>query len=108
MTNTISFPEAVKNELLSIADKSGYVQVVEILRRGSSDELVFNSNEEAQAVVNVARIKLLDAQLKNPYWDDSEEEYNEDHEENFQEVQMGVFEKTVSYISQAFKIESKV
>ncbi len=108
MTNTISFPEVVKNELLAIADQSGYVQVIEILKRGNNDELVLNDEYEAQAVVNVARIKLLDTQLKNPYWDDSEENYNEDHEENFQEVQMGIFEKTVSYIGQVFELKTSV
>lgn len=102
----ISFPSSIKAELFSVATNNGYEQVIEILNRGESDELVINSIEEAQAVVDTARIKLLDTQLKYPFWDDSMENYSEAHEEAFQEVQMGIFEKTVSYIRQEFDVRT--
>ncbi|WP_339065786.1 hypothetical protein [Teredinibacter turnerae] len=100
----ISFPSEIKTELMSIAQNSGYSQVLEILSRGTEDELVLNGIEEAQAVADVAQIKLLDTQLKFPYWDSSRDNYNQAHENVFRNVQMGVFEITVSYIGQEFDI----
>lgn len=104
---TISFPSSIKAELIAISDAKKYIQVLEVLGRGTADELVLNDAEEAQAVVDVARVKLLDTQLKFPYWDDSKDNYIESHEDAFQEVQMGVFEKTVSYVGQAFSIRTE-
>ena len=103
---TLSFPSSVKAELLSLAQTNHYTQALDILNRGKDDELILNNLEEAQAVVDTARIKLLDTQLRFPFWDDTADNHNEAHEEAFQEVQMGIFEKTVSYISQEFKIRS--
>lgn len=103
---SIVFPSSVKLELLSIAKDQQYQQVIEILERGSDEELIINDLIEAQAIVDTARAKLLDVQLKYPYWDDQLPNYNEDHEEIFQDFQMGVFEKTVSYISQEFDVRT--
>ncbi len=103
---TISFPSSIKSELVTIAQDNKYSQALDILTRGNDDEIVLNNHQEAQVVADVARIKLLDTQLKFPYWDDSMDNYNETHEDAFQEVQMGVFEKTISYIGQEYTIRT--
>lgn len=103
---TIAFPSSVKAKLLSIATSNKYQQIIDILRRGRDDELIINDLIEAQAIVDTVRAKLLDTQLKYPNWDDELPSYNEDHEEAFQDFQMGVFEKTVSYISHEFDVRT--
>ena len=108
MTSAITVPSDIKTELYEIASASGYPQVLEILSRGSEDEIVVESLIEAQAIVNVARSKMLEALLKYPYWDDTSTPYDEEHEEAFQEVQMGLFEKVASYIGQEYDVETKV
>lgn len=47
-------------------------------------------------------------QLKYPNWDDELPNYYEDHEEVFQQSQMGVFEKTVLYVSQEFEVRAMI
>ena len=106
MQTHIAFPETVKKILLSMAKKNNYLQAIDILQRGNPDELILKTNDEAQAIVNVARVKLLDTLLKYPYWDEDMDNYNENHEEEFQEVQMGIYEKTVSYIMTKFDIQT--
>jgi len=108
MSKTITIPPPVKETLLKIAAERQYPLVLEILARGKSAELVLADDEEAQAIVNVARLELLDAKLRYPFWNDDSPRYNKAHEEAFQDVQMGFFEKVASYIGSEFDIESKV
>lgn len=104
----IPFPASLKKELQGIAQKHNYPVIERVLRRGQDDELVVNSQDEAQALMNVARAEMLNAHLKYPFWDEDLPEYDKRHEEAFQDVQMGIFEKTVMYLSQSFSVETKV
>jgi hypothetical protein len=108
MTKTITIPAHIKETLLKIATERRYPLVLEILGRGKSAELVLADNEEAQAIVNVARLELLDAMLRYPFWSDDSSRYDEAHSEAFHEVSMGFFEKVASYIDDEFDIEAKV
>jgi hypothetical protein len=108
MSKTVVFPSELKEALLKIAVERRYPLVREILGRGGTDELVLEDKEEAQAIVNVARMQMLDALLRYPFWSDDSPRYNKAHEEAFQDVQMGFFEKVASYIDSEFDIEAKV
>jgi len=108
MSQTIAFPNSLKLHLQRAANQRNYPVIKEILQRGSGEELVVNSLEEAQALVNVARLQMLDASLQYPFWDEDSPKYDRSHESAFQDVQMGIFEKTVLYVGQAFKIVSTV
>ncbi len=104
----IHFPAALKKQLQGIAQTRQYPVVQRVLERGHDDELIVNTQAEAQALVNVARAEMLSAQLKYPYWDEDLPEYDKHHEDAFQDVQMGIFEKTVMYLSQSFEVDSKI
>ena len=108
MSKTIPFPASIKAEIAKIANERGYPVVIEIVRRGAEDELLIESKQEAQAIVNVARIEMMNAELTYPFWDEDSPHYQSTHEEAFQEVQMGLFEKVVMYLGQAFQITSTV
>jgi hypothetical protein len=108
MSKTIAIPETIKETLRKVARERQYPLVLEILARGKSAELVLADNDEAQAIVNVARLELLDAKLRYPFWSDDSPRYDKAHEEAFQDVQMGFFEKVASYIGSEFDIEAKV
>lgn len=84
---TIVFLSSVKAELVSVASHNKYDQVVQILRRGNSEELIIADLNEAQAIIDTVRKKLLDIQLKYPNWDYELPNYNEDHEGVFQQFQ---------------------
>ena len=108
MSKTIAIPENIKEALRKIARERQYHLVLEILAREKSAELVLADDDEAQAIVDVARLEMLDAMLRYPFWSDDSPRYNTAHEEAFQDVQMGFFEKVASYIDSEFDIEAKV
>jgi protoporphyrinogen oxidase len=108
MSKSIPFPATLKLELKKIAAQRGYPIVAEVLDRGQSEELVVRSQEEAQALVNVARIEMLDASLKYPFWNDDLPQYDQKHEDRFQDIQMGIFEKTIMYLGQSYKVTTTV
>ena len=107
MGTVIDIPSNLKRELLAIAEKSNYPSALATLHRGQSDQLVLENLREAQEIVNIARIQMLDALLRYPYWDDTEPTYVAEHEDSFHDVQMGIFEETIYYISNNFDIEPR-
>jgi hypothetical protein len=108
MSQAIAFPDSVKAELLKIAASGDFVRAREILARGKSDELVLESAEEAQIVVNVARVEMMKTILRYPFWDEEDPRHDPVHEERFHEAVNGLFEKTVSYIGQDFKVVTQI
>lgn len=103
-----AFPESVKTELRRISAEHGYVIASEVLARGADEELVLESMQEAQVVVNVARVEMMMALLCCPFWDEDHPHYDPVHAERFDEVVNGLFEKTVSYIAQEFDVVTKI
>lgn len=108
MSESIPFPPTLKIELKKIAAERGYPVVTEVLERGGEDELIVNTQVEAQALVNVARLEMLDAYLKYPFWNDDSPRHDQRHENAFQDIQMGLFEKTIMYLGQSYKIVTTV
>jgi len=108
MSQSIAFPDSVKSDLLQLATTGDFIRAKEILSRGSSDELVFESAEEAQIVVNVARVEMMKTILRFPFWDEEDPRHDPSHEERFHDVVNGLFEKTVSYIGQDFEVVTKI
>lgn len=108
MNKSIAFPASLKTEIRRIADEQAYPLVAEIVARGNADELVIKSTDEAQAIVDVARRERLDAGLKYPFWDEESPRYDTRHEDAFQDIQMGFFEKVVMYVGQEFDIVNAV
>lgn len=107
MTTTIAVPRELKVELLAIAQKQGYPSASATLQRGAADQLVLENQREAQEIVNIARNQVLDALLRYPYWDDSEANHVPEHEDKFQDIQMGIYEKTIHYVGNHFDIEPR-
>jgi hypothetical protein len=105
MSKTLAIPAHTKETLLKIARERQYPLVLEILGHGKSAELVLADNDEAQAIVDVARLEMLDAKLRYPFWSDDSPRYDKAHEDAYQDVQMGFFEKVASYIGSEFDIE---
>jgi len=108
MSQSIAFPDSVKADLLKIASAGNFVRAKEILSRGKADELVLESEGEAQVVVNVARVEMMKTILQCPFWDEDDPRHDPTHEERFHEVVNGLFEKTVSYIGQDFEVVTKI
>ena len=108
MSRAIVFPESVKADLLKIATTGKFVRAREILSRGQQGELILESDDEAQVVVNVARVEMMKTILQCPFWDEDDPRHDPAHEERFHDVVNGLFEKTVSYIAQDFEVVTKI
>ena len=108
MSKVIPFPSILKLQLKKSAEERGYPIASTVLARGNPEELVLHSENEAQALVNIARMEMLDASLKFPFWNEELPNYDPRHEDAFQDVQMGIFEKTIMYLGQEFRIVSTV
>lgn len=108
MSQSIAFPDSVKADLLKIATAGSFVRAKEILVRGNPDELVLESADEAQIVVNVARVEMMKTILQCPFWDEDDPRHDPVHEERFHDVVNGLYEKTVSYIGQDFEVATRI
>jgi hypothetical protein len=98
----------LKSALHQIAVQRNYPVILDILKRGGADELIVNSGDEAQALINIALVEMLDPGLKYPFWDEDSPNYDQAHATAFQDVQMGIFEKTAMYLGQEFDIVTTV
>ena len=104
----IAFPAVLKAQIQQIASERGYPCVAEITARGGPDELLLQDLKEAQAIVDVARLQMLDASLRFPFWDEDNPRHDPAHDNAFQDVQMGLFEKTCMYLGQQFQVVTQV
>lgn len=64
--------------------------------------------QEAQVIVDVARVQMLDAELRYPYWNDESSRYDKFHADAFQDVQISLFEKIVTYVGQEFEVVTSI
>ena len=108
MNPVIPFPASIKAELAALAAERQFPLAAEILARGGSDELQLADATEAQVIVDVARLAMLEASLKFPWWDEDAPRHDLAHEDGLHDVQMGIFEKTSSYIGQVFTVNTRL
>lgn len=107
-TKSLFIPASVKADLLRLAAAHGYPAARTILARGTAEELVVDGLAEAQVVANVARVEMMSASLKSPFWDEEDPRHDARHEEAFHEVVNGLFEKTISALRDDFDITTKI
>lgn len=101
MKAQVHLPPDLWNEALQVATHDAFPEVIRILQlfQTGAAEL---SEAEATHLRAFARFLLQRAALHYPYWDDSQQPYVADHEDSFQEVNMGLHEKLLSSIGSAF------
>jgi len=95
-------PEELVALIATIVHSENYAALVDAFPKNITPP-VFLSKEEAEALITLAVIEKKKAWLKYPYYDDEHPSYNEVHEEKFDDVQMGIYEKTIYYVESAFK-----
>ena len=98
----VLMPEDLITRIAAIVDFENY----EILKEAFSKRKappIFLDQEEAEALITLAVIEKKKARLKFPYHDDEHPQYNVSHEKEFDDVQMGLYEKIIYYVESAFK-----
>jgi|GEM_PF-2085155 len=99
----VLMPIELVHEIAKIVHKEGYTLLMDAFPNEDVQPPIFLSEEEASGLIDLAVIEKKKAWLRFPYHDDEHPKYNEKHEAGFDDVQMGIYEKTVYYVESAFK-----
>lgn len=99
----VLIPVELVDEISQIVHKERYSALKEAFPSSETKPPIFLSNEEAEALISLAVIEKEKARLMYPFYDDEHPRYCEEHEEKFDDVQMGIYEKTIYYVESAFK-----
>ena len=99
----VLMPAELIEETSQIVSKENYQALKEAFPNPGTKAPIFLSQADAEALIELAIIEKMKARLKYPYYDDENPNYNETHEEKFDDVQMGIYEKTIYYVESAFK-----
>jgi len=99
----VLMPPELVEEIAGIVSKEDYVVLKEAFPSENTKPPIFLSEEEAEALIDLAVIEKRKARLKYSYYDEDHKNYSAEHEEKFDDVQMGVYEKTRHYVESAFK-----
>lgn len=98
----VPIPADLAKQISEIIYREGYTALMDAFTKDRQPP-VFLSKEEAEALINLAVIEKRKAWLKYPYYDESHPRHSVVHEEKFDDVQMGIYEKTIYYVGSAFK-----
>ncbi|GAB2191149.1 hypothetical protein MAH1_27570 [Sessilibacter sp. MAH1] len=99
----VLMPPELVEEIAEIVANENYVALKTAFPHKDVQPPIFLSNEEAEALIDFAVIEKKKARLKYPYYDEDHPNYSDEHEEKFDDVQMGIYEKTLYYVESAFK-----
>ncbi|MGO3343724.1 MAG: hypothetical protein ACTIM4_00190 [Marinomonas sp.] len=98
----VVMPLELIQEIAHIVHKENYLILKEAFSSAEMQESVSLSEEEAEALVDLAVIEKRKARLRYPYYDDEHPLYNKNHEDSFDDIQMGLYEKTLYCVESAF------
>lgn len=96
-------PIELVEEIAKIVTKEDYLALKHVFPDGRASSTIFLSQEEVEALIELAVVEKKKARLRYPHYDDEHPEYDEEHAEKFDDVQMGICEKTIYYVESAFK-----
>jgi len=102
----VVMPKELIQEIAEIVHSENYLILKEAFPNIEVTAPIFLSEEEAEALIDLAVIEKKKARLKYPYYDDEHPLYDEGHEDKFDDIQMGIYEKTIYYIESAFNKSS--
>ena len=100
----VHLPADLVHEVRRIVHTEGYTALKEAFH-ADQEPPVFLSKEEAEALITLAVIEKRKAWLRYPFYDEDHPRHSPEHEQEFDDVQMGIYEKTLYYVGSAFKKE---
>ncbi len=99
----VLMPIELVEEIAQIVHKEGYLALMDAFSDIDIKPPIFLSENEAEALIDLVVIEKKKARLMYPYYDDEHPRFSEEHESKFDDVQMGIYEKTIYYVESAFK-----
>jgi hypothetical protein len=99
----VLMPNELIEEIAQIVHGEDYLALIDAFPSTDTKQPLFLSEEEAEALIDLAVVEKKKAMLKFPYFDEEHPRFNKEHEEKFDDVQMGIYEKTIYYVESSFK-----
>ncbi|GGA17092.1 hypothetical protein [Dyella nitratireducens] len=99
----VFMPVELIHEIAEIVHKEGYTSLMGAFPDEHVQPPIFLSEEEASDLIDLAVIEKKKARLRFRHHDDEHPKYDEKHEAEFYDVQMGIYEKTIYYVESSFK-----
>lgn len=96
-------PIELIREIAEIVRKEGYMSLMDAFPGEHVQPPIFLSEKEAGDLIDLVVIEKKKARLRFPYHDDEHPKFDAKHEAGFEDVQMGIYEKTIYYVESAFK-----
>ena len=94
-----------KQELLDIASKHGFSQLVSILNRGADETLILLDKSEAEAIYDLLVFHRSYLELFYPYFDDETTYYNPAHEDKVDDFIQTTWQKVLSSLNSKFGVK---
>lgn len=101
----IYLPNELIKELGVIVHDQGYAALSHVFKNIDLESTEYLSIDESDAklLIRLADIEMSKAILMYPFNDDEEENYKPEHEEKYDDVMMGIYEKTYYYLQSEFE-----
>lgn len=100
----IYLPNELIKELFEIVSEQGYTALSHVFENVDINKGEYLSLDvsDASLLLRLADIEISKAMLKYPFTDDEEDNYDPMHEEKYDDVMMGIYEKTYYYLQSEF------
>jgi hypothetical protein len=101
----IYLPNELIQELSEIVSCQGYEALFHIFENIEleASEYLLIDEADAKLLVRLVDIEMSKAILMYPFTDDDNENYNSEHEAKYDDVMMGIYEKTYYYLQSEFE-----
>lgn len=104
MTKFMRLHENYKKSLLEEAERFEFPQIIEILQRGKADALLLKDADEAVLMVDLLIFMRQRLELRYPYYDEEEPNYNPMHDDVIDNFVGGLWQKVLSSLKADFGV----
>lgn len=100
----VYFPSELIDEIYSVVMQESYEALKPLFSNyiEAKTEYLAVDQDAAVSLLRLANIEMQKALLKYPYTDDEDEKYSPEHEAQFDDVMLGIYEKTYYYLRTEF------
>ena len=100
----VFLPAELIDMLSEVVRSEGYVALQPLFsdHQPGSNEYLLLTEQDARNLLVLADIEMQRAELRYPFTDDSDDNYDPAHEQAYDDVMLGIYEKTYYYLQSAF------
>jgi hypothetical protein len=97
-------PSDLLSELKAIVQREGYAALAPVFQGVNGEtEYVDLDESDARNLLRLADIEMSRALLRYPHNQEDDPQHDPEHEERYDDVMMGIYEKTYYYVRSTFR-----